>query len=91
MMIRVTIRRDLSCTIGLLGLAVILGIMFHWSLVQASLRGNLTALLDQKRQERREVQFQGVRTLDLAQAHQIWQEKKALFVDARKAEEYQEP
>ena len=44
--------------------------MFHWPLVQASLRGNLTALLDQKRQERREVQFQGVRTLDLAQAYQ---------------------
>ena len=36
------------------------------------------------------MQFQGVRTLDLAQAYQIWQEKKALFVDARKAEEYQE-
>jgi len=83
-------RRELAWTIGLLGLAVILGLMFHWPLVQASLRGNLTALLDQKRQERREVQFQGVRTLDLAQAYQIWQEKRALFVDARKAEEYQE-
>ena len=89
-MTRVTWRRELAWAIGLLGLAVILGFMFHWSLVQASLRGNLTALLDQKRQERREVQFQGVRTLDLAQAYQIWQEKRALFVDARKAEEYQE-
>ena len=36
------------------------------------------------------MQFQGVRTLDLAQAYQIWQEKQAIFVDARKAEEYQE-
>jgi len=89
-MTRVTWRRDLTWTIGLLGLAVILGIMFHWSLVQASLRGNLAALLDQKRQERREVQFQGVKTLDLAQAYQIWQEKRALFLDARKVEEYQE-
>ena len=86
----ITWRRELAWTISLLGLAVILGFMFHWSLVQASWRGNLTALLDQKRQERREVQFQGVRTLDLAQAYHIWQEKKALFVDARKAEEYQE-
>ena len=89
-MTRITWRRELAWAVGLLGLAVILGFMFHWSLVQASFRGNLTALLDQKRQERREVQFQGVRTLDLAQAHQIWQEKRALFVDARKAEEYQE-
>jgi len=89
-MIRVTWRRELTLAVGLLGLAVILGFMFHWPLVQASFRGNLTALLDQKRQERREVQFQGVRTLDLAQAYQIWQEKRALFVDARKAEEYQE-
>lgn len=89
-MTRITWRRELAWAIGLLGLAVILGIMFHWPLVQASFRGNLTALLDQKRQERREVQFQGARTLDLAQAYQVWQEKKALFVDARKAEEYQE-
>ena len=89
-MTRITWRRDLTWTIGLLALAVILGFMFHWPLVQASLRGNLKALLDQKRQERREVQFQGVGTLDLAQAYQTWQEKRALFVDARKAEEYQE-
>ena len=68
-MTQVTWRRELAWAIGLLGLAVILGFMFHWPLVQASLRGNLTALLDQKRQERREVQFQGVRTLDLAQAY----------------------
>lgn len=89
-MTRITWRRELAWAIGLLGLAVILGFMFHWPLVQASLRGNLTALLEQKRQERRGVQFQGVRTFDLAQAYQVWQEKKALFVDARKAEEYQE-
>jgi len=89
-MTRVMWRRELAWAIGLLGLAMILGFMLHWPLVQASLRGNLIALLDQKRQERREVQFQGVKTLDLAQAHHIWQEKKALFVDARKAEEYQE-
>jgi rhodanese-related sulfurtransferase len=89
-MTRLTWPRELAWAIGLLGLAVILGFMFHWPLVQASLRGNLTALLDQKRQERREVQFRGVKTLDLAQAHQIWQEKQALFVDARKAGEYQE-
>ncbi|MCX5888548.1 MAG: rhodanese-like domain-containing protein [Deltaproteobacteria bacterium] len=86
----VTGRHDFFLAACLLGLAVILGVMFHWPLVQASLRGNLTTLLDQKRQERREVQFQGVKTLDLAQAFQAWQEKKALFVDARKADEYQE-
>ncbi|MFI5329467.1 MAG: rhodanese-like domain-containing protein [Desulfobaccales bacterium] len=87
---RVTGRHDFFLAAGLLGLAMILGVMFHWPLVRASLRGNLTTLLDQKRQERREVQFQGVKTLDLAQAYQIWQQKRVLFVDARKAEEYQE-
>ena len=89
-MTRITLRREMSWAVGLLGLAVILGFSFHWPLVQASFRRNLTALLDQKRHERREVQFQGVRTLDLAQAYKVWQEKKAIFVDARKAEEYQE-
>jgi rhodanese-related sulfurtransferase len=86
----VTGRHDFFLAACLLGLAVILGAMLHWPLVQASLRGNLTTLLDQKRQERREVQFQGVKTLDLAQTYQIWQAKRALFVDARKAEEYHE-
>ena len=89
-MTRLILRRELAWAGGLLGLAVILGFMFHWPLVVASFRGNLSALLDQKRQERRGVQFQGVKTLDLAQAYQIWQEKRAIFVDARKAEEYQE-
>jgi rhodanese-related sulfurtransferase len=84
------VAREMTLAFGLLSLAVILGLLFHWPLVQASFRGNLTALLDQKRQERRVVQFQGVKTLDLAQTYQIWQEKQALFVDARKAEEYQE-
>jgi len=87
---RVTWRQDVLLAFGLLVLAMILGLMSHWPLVQASLEGKVTVLLDQKRQERREMQFQGVKTLDLAQAYQTWQEKKALFVDARKAEEYQE-
>jgi len=84
------VRREISLAVGLIIMAVILGFMFHWPLVRSSFRGNLTALLDQKRQERREVQFQGVKTLDLAQAYHIWQDQKALFVDARKAEEFQE-
>jgi rhodanese-related sulfurtransferase len=89
-MIRVTWRRELVLAVGLMGLAVILGFMFNWPLVQGSLKGNLSTLLDQKRQERREAQFQGVKTLDLAQAYRTWQAQKALFVDAREAEEYQE-
>ena len=89
-MTRITWRQEMTWALGLLGLSVILGFLFHWSLVQASLGGKLPSFLDQKRQERRGVQFQGVKTLDLAQAYQIWQEQQALFVDARKAEEYQE-
>ena len=87
---RATWRQEMDMAVSFLSLAVILGLFSHWSLVQASFRGNLSALLDQKRQERREVQFQGVKTLDLAQAYQTWQEKRTLFVDARKAEEYRE-
>ncbi len=81
---------DMTLAVGLLSLSVILGGISHWSLVQASLGGNLASFLDKKRQDRRGVQFQGVKTLDLAQAYQAWQERKALFVDAREAEEYQE-
>ncbi len=87
---KITWRSELTLAASLLFLPVILGLMLQWPLVHASLQGNLTMLLDQKRLERREVQFQGVKTLDLAQAYQIWQEHKALFVDACKAEEYQE-
>jgi hypothetical protein len=50
-----TWRRELAWAIGLPGLAVIRGLSCHWPLVQASWRGNLTARLDQKRQEQREV------------------------------------
>jgi len=82
--------KDALLAFCLLGLAVVLGFMFQWPLAQASLQGRVTELLDQKRQERRVMQFQGVKTLDLAQAYQTWQGEKALFVDARKAKEYQE-
>jgi rhodanese-related sulfurtransferase len=89
-MTRRTLWREMTWALSLLGLSVILGLSFHWSLVQASLGGNLSSFLDQKRQERREGQFQGVKKLDLTQAYRTWQTGRALFVDARKAEEYQE-
>lgn len=76
--------KDALLAFCLLGLAVVLGFMFQWPLAQASLQGRVTELLDQKRQERRVMQFQGVKTLDLAQAYQTWQgEKLSLWMPAR--------
>ena len=48
------------------------------------------AHLEEQRQQRRQVEFQGVKTLNLAQAYAIFQGGQALFVDARDPDEYAE-
>jgi rhodanese-related sulfurtransferase len=73
----------------LLGLALVFALSQHWSLVLLGQRGELTAYLERFRQQRRQHQFKGIKTLNLAQAHDLWQQG-ALFVDARLPEEYAE-
>jgi rhodanese-related sulfurtransferase len=89
-MIRRLIRQDLAWAGFILLLALACGLGQQWRLVHLSWTGGLPAHLEQQREERRRAEFQGVKTLNLAQAYEIFQQGQALFVDARNADEYGE-
>ena len=89
-MVRRILRQDLAWAGVILILAASFGLWQQWRLVRLSWTGGLTAHLEQQREERRRTEFQGVKTLSLAQAYEIFQQGQALFIDARNAEEYAE-
>lgn len=74
----------------LLVLAVLFGLLQHWPLVRLARQGELPAHLAKLREARRQVQFQGVKTINLAQAYALHEGGQVLFLDARKPEEYAE-
>lgn len=83
-------RQDLAWAAFILGVAALLGLMQQWPLVRQSWRGELAARIDQVRSQRRQEEFQGIKTVNLAQAYGLFQQGQALFIDARPAEEYAE-
>ncbi len=83
-------RQEVAAGLVLLIISVLFGLVFQWPLVAAALRGEVGPLLTAKRAERRAAQFEGIPTLDLAETYRLWQERQALFVDARPASEYDE-
>jgi len=83
-------RQDLAWAAYILGLAVLIGMVQQWPLVRQSWRGDLSAILSQARQQRRQEQFQGVQTINLAQAYALFQNGTALFIDARPVDEFAE-
>ncbi|MGA9753595.1 MAG: rhodanese-like domain-containing protein [Desulfobaccales bacterium] len=83
-------RQDLVWAGFILGIAVLLGLAQQWPLVRQSWRGELAARLEQVRSQRRQEQFQGVKTINLPQAYAQFQGGQALFIDARKPDEYAE-
>jgi len=84
-----TWQRDAAWALYILLLAAFFGLLQHWPLVRLARQGELPAYLARMRQARRQVQFQGVKTVSLVQARALW-ESGALFIDARKPEEYAE-
>ncbi len=90
MLSRRLVAQDLAWAGVILLLAAVLGIWQQWQLVRLSWTGALPAHLEQQRQQRRQVEFQGVKTLNLPQTYEIFQGGQALFVDARDADEYAE-
>lgn len=90
MLSRRTLREDLAWAGIILLLAASFGVWQQWRLVRLSFSGTLPAYLAQQRQARRKVEFQGVKTLNLAQTYEIFKQGGALFVDAREAGEYAE-
>ena len=83
-------RQDLAWAGLILGVAVLLGLMQQWELVHRSWRGELATHLSQARDQRRQQEFQGVKTVNLAQAYARYQQDQALFIDARPIEEFAE-
>ena len=82
-------RHDLAWAGFILGAALLLGLMQQWELVHRSWQGELAPLLSQVRDQRRAEQFQGVKTVNLAQAYALFQQG-SLFIDARPADEFAE-
>ena len=85
-----TWRHDLAWAGFILLVAACFGLLQQWPVVQQAWRGELTARIEQMRAQRREKEFQGVKTVDLAGAYARFQAGQALFIDARPAEEYAE-
>ena len=83
-------RQDLAWAGLILGAALVLGLMQQWELVHRSWRGELVTHLEQVRDQRRAEQFQGVKTVNLAQAYALFQQGQALFIDARPGDEFAE-
>ncbi len=83
-------RQDLAWAGLILGLAVCLGLVQQWPLVRQAWHGGLSGRLEQARGQRRQKEFQGVKTINLAQAYARFQQGQALFIDARPPDEYAE-
>lgn len=83
-------KRDLFWSTCLLVLVSVFGVVQNWPLVRASLRGELDALLEKHRTERRQAQFKGIKTVNLDTAHSVWQTGQTLIIDARPAQDYLE-
>jgi rhodanese-related sulfurtransferase len=84
------IRQDLAWAGFILILAAAFGLGQQWRLVRLSWNGGLAAHLEERREQRRRTEFQGVPTLSLAQTYEIFQQGQARFIDARNPEEYAE-
>jgi rhodanese-related sulfurtransferase len=82
--------QDLAWAGLILGAAMLFGLVLQWPLVRQSWRGELAPLLSQARNQRRQEQFQGVKTISLAQAYALFQQGQVLFIDARPADEFAE-
>jgi len=82
-------RQDLAWAGFILGLSLLFGVVQQWPLARQAWQGELTPLLEQARQQRRAEEFQGVKTVNLAQAYAQFQ-RGSLFIDARPASEFAE-
>ena len=82
-------RHDLAWAGFILGASVLVGLVQQWPLARHAWQGELAPILSQVRDQRRAEQFQGVKTVNLAQAYALFQQG-SLFVDARPPDEFAE-
>jgi rhodanese-related sulfurtransferase len=83
-------RQDLAWAGFIILLAMLSGFAHQWKLVRLSWHRQLPVYLEIEREKRVQQDMPGIKTLNLGQAYDIFQEKKALFVDARTPEEFGE-
>jgi rhodanese-related sulfurtransferase len=83
-------KRDLFWSTCLLVLVSVFGVFQNWPLVRASLQGELDTLLEKHRAERRQMEYKGIKTVTLDEAHALWQARQILIIDARHVRDYQE-
>lgn len=83
-------RQDLAWAGFILGASLLFGLVQQWPLARQAWQGELAPLLAQARNQRRAEQFQGVKTVNLAQAYALFQQGQARFIDARPADEFNE-
>jgi rhodanese-related sulfurtransferase len=83
-------KQEILCAVCLLAVVSLLGTVQNWPLVQASWKGELQAILEKHRSERRAVRFEGVKTVSLDEAHTLWKGGETLIIDARQGRDYQE-
>ncbi len=87
----VPVRRDNLLWAGyLFFLAIFFGLSYQWPLVKVAWRGELTSYLDKMREQQQAVEFKGVPIVSLEEAHDLWKQGQALFLDARSPEEFAE-
>jgi len=86
----ISVKNDFVWVVALLALTFTLGAAQHWPLVQASFKRHLTTYLQQRRDERRAVQFKEIKTLNLNEAYALCQEGRSLVIDARHTQDYRE-
>jgi rhodanese-related sulfurtransferase len=82
-------RQDLAWAGFILGAALVFGLVQQWPLARYAWQGELAPLLEQARNQRRAKEFQGVKTVNLAQAYALFQQG-SLFIDARPEDEFAE-
>lgn len=88
--VKTLLREDLLWAGYLLVLACLFGLFYQWPLVKVAWQGKLNAYLDELRDRHRAVEFKGVPTLKLEEAHELWKQGDTLFIDARSPEEFAE-
>lgn len=82
--------KDLKWSLILCLLSCCLAIVWHWSFLEQTFKGNLPAKIKELEIKEAARRLQKLRTYDLQQAYELHQQGKILFVDARPPGEYRE-
>lgn len=81
---------DLKWALLLAGFGMALGLLWHWDVIQHSLRGTLSLQIAAVEKEEAARRLAAIPTYTLDQAVALHEQRRAVFIDAREPEEYRE-